>query len=97
MRAHVGMMAILTLFVAAVAMSHVFAQDEKHGFVGTWKLVSWENIVNSTGKTVYPLGEHAIGFIMYGADGQMCGELMQPHRPKFASADWLRGTPVLRK
>jgi Lipocalin-like domain len=92
--ARVWTMVVSTLFASgAVATQHGIAQDQNQNFVGTWKLMSWRN-VDSAGQTSYPLGEHPIGILMYGADGQMCGQMMRPDRPRFVSADWLRGTPA---
>ena len=32
--------------------------------IGTWRLLSWEN-TDANGHTSYPLGEDAVGYIIY--------------------------------
>lgn len=39
---------------------------ESNPLVGTWRLVSWENRSVVDGEVIYPLGEDAVGYIMYG-------------------------------
>ncbi len=59
--------------------------------IGTWRLVSWESR-DEDGTVSYPFGPDAVGFLMYGADGYVCVELMAAGRPPFADGDILRGT-----
>ncbi|MFK7693085.1 lipocalin-like domain-containing protein [Paenibacillus sp. HJGM_3] len=54
------------------------------GLIGTWRLVSYENKMKS-GEKIYPLGEDAIGYLMYAADGHMSVALMGVHRRPFES------------
>jgi hypothetical protein len=61
-------------------------------FIGTWKLVTSE-FRTSDGKVTYPLGEKAVGMLMYDSGGRMAAQLMRPDRPKFASGDMRGGTP----
>jgi hypothetical protein len=60
--------------------------------IGTWRLVSWEirNLVD--GRLDYPLGEDAVGYIMYGQDGFMSVAIMHPDRPTFSTGDLLGGS-----
>ena len=58
--------------------------------IGTWRLISWENR-DESGRISYPLGEDAVGYIMYNADGYMFVAIMRPRRPKFAAGDLLSG------
>jgi hypothetical protein len=37
--------------------------------IGTWRLLSWETRSLVDGRVSYPLGEDAVGYIMYGQDG----------------------------
>ena len=60
--------------------------------IGTWKLLSWENRSILDGEVSYPLGEDAVGYIMYGADGYMSVAIMQPERAKFSAGDLLGGS-----
>jgi hypothetical protein len=92
MRAHVRLTVATTLVFGSVwLLPQVFAQTQSTALVGTWKLVSWES-ADSNGEVTRPLGDHPVGFLMYGADGRMCIEMMNPNRPKFASGDPLNGT-----
>jgi Lipocalin-like domain len=59
--------------------------------IGTWRLISWENR-DESGRISYPLGEDAVGYIMYNSDGYMFVAIMRPGRPKFAAGDLLSGS-----
>jgi hypothetical protein len=61
-------------------------------FVGTWRLVSWENR-DEDGNVSYPMGQDAVGYIMYTEDGYMSANLMKANRPTFTAGDLLGGTP----
>jgi len=60
--------------------------------IGTWRLISWENRSVEDDRVSYPLGEDAVGYIMYNPDGYMFVAIMGPNRPKFAAEDHLSGT-----
>lgn len=59
--------------------------------VGTWKLLSWRNVA-SDGTTTYPMGEDAVGFLVYSSDGHVAAHLAKRDRPPFAHVDMVRGT-----
>ena len=59
--------------------------------VGTWRLVSWENRSVVDGEVSYPLGEDAVGYIMYGQDGYMSVAIMRPEGARFADEDLFGG------
>ncbi len=59
--------------------------------IGTWKLLSSELV--SDGDPVYPLGKDCQGMLVLDSAGKLHGQLMNPNRARFASADMLRGTP----
>ena len=59
--------------------------------VGTWRLISWENR-DADGGISYPLGEDAVGYIMYNEDGYMFVAITRPNRAKFAAGDLLSGS-----
>ena len=65
-----------------------FSQTEseiRDRIVGTWTLVSTEQTLkDGTTRPDPSFGPHALGFLMYQRDGYMCGELMNPDRPKWA-------------
>lgn len=48
-------------------------------FIGTWKLISWEN-TGPNGEVTYPYGMHPVGYLLYSADGYMAAEIMDPDR-----------------
>jgi len=53
--------------------------------VGTWKLVSAEDIMKDGTTRPYPTyGPNGIGFLMYQRDGYMCADLVNPDRSKWA-------------
>jgi hypothetical protein len=59
--------------------------------VGTWRLISWENR-DLDGTINYPLGEDAVGYIMYNEDGYVFVAIMRSDRAKFAVGDLLSGS-----
>jgi len=59
--------------------------------IGTWRLVSWENR-SLDGQISYPLGEDAVGYIMYNEDGYMFVAITRPDRGGFAAGDLLSGS-----
>jgi hypothetical protein len=50
--------------------------------LGTWRLVSYY-IEGVDGSVVYPMGQEAVGFIMYLPDGFMSANLMVPGRSPY--------------
>ncbi len=58
--------------------------------IGTWRLISWENR-SLDGQISYPLGQDAVGYLLYTPDGYMCVAIMRPNRPAFATADLFGG------
>lgn len=60
--------------------------------VGTWKLVSYQEIPVDGSEPFEPLGREPHGLIMYTPDGYMSAQLAKPDRPHFASGDWFAGT-----
>jgi hypothetical protein len=60
--------------------------------MGTWKLVTSE-FHTSDGTVIYPLGEKAVGILIYDSGGRFAAQLMRLDRPKFASGDMRGGTP----
>jgi len=56
--------------------------------LGTWELVRWETSYDD-GRTIYPMGEDAKGFIMYTTDGYMSAALFRGNRPNFETGEAL--------
>lgn len=69
----------------------VYAQSEseiRDRLVGTWKLVSAEQLLNDGTTRPYPqYGPKGKGFLMYTRDGYMCADLVNPDRPKWVDPD----------
>jgi hypothetical protein len=65
---------------------------EAIALVGTWRLLTWENI-GPNGDITYPLGQHPSGFVTYTADGFMSTIITRADRPLFRALDALGGTP----
>jgi len=61
--------------------------------VGTWTLLSWRNEA-SDGTVTHPMGEDAVGFLVYSSDGHVSAHLARRQRPHFAHTDMVRGTPA---
>jgi hypothetical protein len=59
--------------------------------VGTWRLLSWRNEA-SDGTVTRPMGEDAVGFLVYSGDGHVAAHLAKRDRPPFAHPDMVRGT-----
>ena len=61
--------------------------DVRDRIVGTWKLVSTEQIMKDGSTRPDPsFGAHAKGFLMYQRDGYMCANLVNPDLRKWADA-----------
>lgn len=55
--------------------------------VGAWDLIEWSEI-GRDGSKVFPLGEHAMGQLVYTADGRVAAQLVADNRVPFQSDDW---------
>jgi hypothetical protein len=60
--------------------------------VGAWSLVECAEIMHDGSKRL-PLGDRALGQVVYTADGRMSAQLVRADRAAFASDDY-RGAPV---
>ena len=61
--------------------------------LGAWELVSYTQIA-ATGGATHPLGEDAVGSIVYTPQHRMAVNLMRPGRAGWASANPGLGTPA---
>jgi hypothetical protein len=60
----------------------------KRTLAGAWELVTWQSI-REDGTIGYPLGEDAIGQIMYdNSSDRVSAQLVRTGQPSFASDDW---------
>jgi hypothetical protein len=58
-----------------------------HTLIGAWRLVSWSE-AKKDGSTEYPLGEHAIGQLIYSADGHVAAQLARKETERLRQKDW---------
>lgn len=58
---------------------------------GAWTLVRYWTAYDG-GDRLYPLGEDAVGFILYTTDGYMTGTMQRAGSPRFAIADRLQAS-----
>src|SRR5712691_531484 len=83
------------LFGFLLCAASAFSQTEseiRDRIVGTWKMVSAEDIMKDGTTRPYPTyGPNGKGCVMYQRDGYMCAEFMTPYRPKWTEA--VHGTP----
>jgi hypothetical protein len=66
--------------------------DAGRSLVGAWSLLECAEIMQDGSKRL-PLGERALGQVVYTADGRMSAQLVRADRPAFASDDY-RGAPA---
>lgn len=73
-------------------LTNASAEQVRASLIGAWRLVSWSENAPS-GEVVYPLGEGAVGQIVYSGDGHVAAQLMRAGVLRFADDDWRRATP----
>jgi hypothetical protein len=81
------LLCLIVLSSVAVSGDSPFEQ-----FAGSWRLVSVEGR-NSDGSVTYDWGRNPLGRVMFDAGGRLSLHLLDPDRPDFESADFLRPTP----
>ena len=62
-------------------------QEVVNRLIGAWTLVAWFE-TKPNGERVYPLGEDAIGQIMYSVDGHVAAQLACRQPERLGSDDW---------
>ena len=60
----------------------------KSDLIGSWSLVGWKTVYDD-GRTIFPMGEDAKGFLVYSSDGFMSASLFTSNRPHFISGEML--------
>lgn len=65
--------------------------DLLHKLVGAWKLREWSEL-RPDGTKTFPLGEDAIGQIVYSEDGHVSAQLARRVTKRFISSDWREAT-----
>ncbi len=65
-------------------------------FLGTWRLISWENRAwenrDEKGQLGYPLGADAVGYLTYTADGYVFAQIMAAARTPLATRNPFGGS-----
>ncbi len=87
--------ALCALCLVVVSAGIASAASVKQHIVGTWAVVSTENVKGST-KT-QPLGPHPVGYFMFDRSGHFSGQMMSPDLPKFAANNKNAGTDAENK
>jgi hypothetical protein len=64
------------------------AEPLKQQLVGTWRVISFVNANDRTGKTTEVFGSDPRGYFMFDAADHFSINLMRPRRPKFANRDY---------
>jgi Lipocalin-like domain len=75
------------LAVVWLCASSAFGETEseiRDRLVGTWRLVSTEEVLKDGSSRPMQYGPRGKGFLMYQRDGFMCADLVNPDRPKWA-------------
>jgi len=75
-----------TVFSKADKSDPALLEAEKR-LLGAWTLVEWSE-QQSAGHKAFPLGEDAIGQLVYTADGHVAAQLARHGRRSFSSPDW---------
>jgi hypothetical protein len=74
------------------AMPQSPADEIRHKLLGAWSLVSWESF-SDHGTQSYPLGEDAVGQLMYDDTGSVSAQLVRLNQQRFQSDDWRQARP----
>jgi hypothetical protein len=85
------MMRYLTLVLVFLICTVERTVAQQTSVAGTWKLISYETVTPS-GVRTFPLGEDAVGLLIYQPSGRMSVQFMRRDRPKFKSGDAWRGS-----
>lgn len=75
----------LLLICALFGVVASAADSQASGLVGTWRLVSFEDVEN--GKTIYEFGDKPLGLFIYTADGHVAIQIADPANPKCVVPD----------
>ena len=59
--------------------------------IGAWDLISWYE-TKPNGDIEYPLGEDALGKLIYSADGHVSAQLVRRNLDRFGNDDWRRAS-----
>jgi Lipocalin-like domain len=79
MRPSIPARMLLLWVMFAVVVASAADLPAASGLVGTWRLVSFEDVQN--GKTIYEFGEKPLGLFVYTADGHVAIQIANPANP----------------
>lgn len=86
------MKALFSIAVAAALacgpLSAGAAESLKQQLVGTWRVTSFVNANEKTGKTTEAFGSDPKGYFMFDAGDHFSINLLRPGRPKYARRDF---------
>jgi hypothetical protein len=81
-----------TLLIVLLVVNFITAQKSENSFLGSWKLVSVENINPDNTKT-YPYGTDPKGILFFDEKGNYAIQIYKNERLKVASGDKNKATP----
>jgi hypothetical protein len=84
------MKSISNVFVCSVFVLSALAQNDN--VVGTWKLISAQDIAENGTNDLKPYGPKPTGFLTYTADGRVSAIITHDGRKPLSSAWWWAGT-----
>jgi hypothetical protein len=67
-------------------------EEIREKLLGAWSLVSWQSF-SDDGSAQYPLGENAVGQLIYDATGRVSAQLVRAGQDRFGSDDWRKAEP----
>ena len=83
------MKALLSIpIAAALTCAAGAAEPLKQQLVGTWRVTSFVNVNERTGKTTEVFGSDPKGYFMFDAADHFSINLMRPGRPKYVRRDF---------
>ena len=74
--------------LTCAALSAGAAEPLKQQLVGTWRVTSFVNVNERTGKTTQVFGSDPKGYFMFDAADHFSINLLRPGRPKYARRDF---------
>jgi hypothetical protein len=72
-------------------MQEIDGLGGEHALIGTWALLSWENM-GTDGQVSHPMGVDAVGYLIYSFDDRFSVTISRADRPRSAGGDLLGGT-----
>jgi hypothetical protein len=67
-------------------------EEIRRKLLGAWSLVSWQSF-SDDGSVHYPLGENAVGQLLYDGTGRVSAQLVRAEQERFDSDDWRKAKP----